>query len=117
MRRILHPISVRQDLALQLNRFFKKGFQIYVVQILSPTENKGPILEDYKLFQEYVDVLPKEVPRLPLKLDIDFTTNLVPEESLLSKAPYILSTHKLVELIMQLQELMDKKYIRTSVPP
>jgi hypothetical protein len=34
-----------------------------------------------------------------------------------SKAPYRMSTPELTELKMQLQELMDKQYIRPSVSP
>ena len=35
----------------------------------------------------------------------------------MSKTPYIMSTPKMFELNMQLQELLEKKYIRPSVSP
>jgi len=79
--------------------------------------DKGPKLEDYPVLQEFKDVFLEEVPGLPSNKDTDFTANLVTRETLVSKAPYRMSTPKLVELTMQLQELMDKNYIRPSVSP
>ena len=35
----------------------------------------------------------------------------------MSKAPYKMSTLEMLELKMQLQELLEKKYIRLSVSP
>ena len=53
----------------------------------------------------------------PPKRDIDFTIELVPGATPVSKAPYRMSTPEMLELKMQLQELLDKKYIRLSVSP
>ena len=58
-----------------------------------------------------------EIPRLPPKRDIDFIIELVPRAALVSKTPYIMSTPEMLELKMQLQELLEKKYIRPSVSP
>ena len=62
-------------------------------------------------------MFPDEIPRLPPKRDIDFTIELVPEAAPVSKAPYRMSTPEMLELKMQLQELLEKKYIRLSVSP
>jgi len=63
--------------------------------------DKGPKLEDYLVLQEFKDVFLEEVSRLPPKMDIDFTINLVPREAhSISKAPYKMSTPELVELKM-----------------
>eukprot|EP00253_Pinus_taeda_P021056 PITA_21056 len=63
------------------------------------------------------DVFPEEIPRLPPKRDIDFTIELVPAAAPVSRAPYRMSIPELTELKMQLQELLDKNYIRPSVSP
>ena len=60
---------------------------------------------------------PDETPGLPPKRDINFIIELVPGEALVSKTPYRMSTLELLELKMQLQELLEKKYIRPSVSP
>ena len=61
--------------------------------------------------KEFVDVFPNEIQGLPPKRDIDFTIDLVPRVALVSKTPYRMSTLELLELKMQLQELLEKKYI------
>ena len=62
-------------------------------------------------------IFPKEVPRLPPRREIDLLILLVPRENLVSKVPYRMSTPELLELKLQLQELMDEKYIRPRLFP
>ena len=64
-----------------------------------------------------MDVFPDEIPVLPPKTDIDFTIELVPRAALVSKTPYRMSTPEMLELKMQLQELLENKYIQLSVSP
>ena len=85
--------------------------------ILEPTRDETPRLEDYQVLQEFKDVFPDEIPGLPPKRDIDFTIELVPGAAPMSKAPYTMSTPEMLELRMQLQELLEKKYIRSRVSP
>ena len=59
----------------------------------------------------------EEIPRLPPKRDLDFTIELVPGVVPNSKAPYRMNILELNELKLQLQELIDKNYIRPSVSP
>ena len=48
---------------------------------------------------------------------IDFSIEIVPGSALVSKIPYRMSIPELTELKIQLQELLDKGYIRTNVSP
>lgn len=81
------------------------------------SKNKTTTLENIPVIQEFSDVFPEEVPGLLPKRDIDFTIELVPGAAPVSRAPYRMSVPELTELKMQLQELLDKKYIRPSVSP
>ena len=69
------------------------------------------------LLREYDDVFLEEVPRLPLRREINFLIQLVLRDAPVSKAPFRMSTLDLTELKIQLQELLDKNYIRSSVSP
>ena len=69
------------------------------------------------MLQEFKDVFSDEILRLPPKRDIDFTIELVPGATPVSKTPYRMSTPEMLELKMQLQELLEKKYIMPSVSP
>ena len=62
-------------------------------------------------------MFPDEILGIPPKRDIDFTIDLVPGAAPVSKTPYRMSTPEMLELKMQLQELLEKKYIRLSVSP
>ena len=87
---------------------------MYATHIVEATEDKAPRLENYQVLQEFKDMFPDEIPELPPNTDIDFTIELVPRAAPVSKAPYRMSTPEILELKMQLQELLDKKYIRPS---
>ena len=111
MKGILKVILVRQVSAMQLKKFCRKGCQLYAAHILEPTGDETPRLEDYQVLQEFRDVFLDEIPGLPPKRDIDFTIELVPRAAPVSKTPYKMSTPEMLELKMQLQELLEKKYI------
>ena len=79
-------------------------------------EDKVPNLENYVVLKEFEDVF-KEVPGLPPRRDIDFSIDLMPGATPISKTPYRMSTPELKELQMQLEEILKKGYICPSVSP
>jgi len=72
-------------------------------------------LENIPILREFSDVFLEEIPGLPPKRELDFTIELVPGAIPISKAPYRMNILELNELKLQLQELIDKDYIRPSV--
>jgi hypothetical protein len=60
-------------------------------------KDKVPSVEDFTVLKEYEDVF-KEISGLPMKRDIDFSINLMPGETPVSKNPYRMSTPELKEL-------------------
>ena len=102
---------------MQLNKFCRKGFQLYAAHILETLGDETPRLEDYQVLQEFKDVFLDQIPGIPPKWDIDFTIKLVPGVAPVSKAPYRMSTPEMLELRMQLQELLEKNLICPSVSP
>jgi hypothetical protein len=80
-------------------------------------EEDKPKLEDYVVLRNFKDVFDDEIPDLPSRREIDFYIDLIPGSSPVSKSPYKMSIMELTELKMQIQELLDKGYIRPSVSP
>ena len=74
-------------------------------------------LEDILVVNEFPEVFPEELPRLPSNREIEFKIDLLPETSLILKAPYMMAPLELKELKSQLQELLDKGYIGPSHSP
>ena len=62
--------------------------------------------------QEFSDVFSDELPGMPPHIEIEFSIDLVLGMTSISIAPA-----KLKELKIQLQELVDKEFIRSSVSP
>jgi hypothetical protein len=66
---------------------------------------------------EYADVFPDELPGMPPDRDIEFAIELQPGMASISKRPYRMPPAELAELKKQLQELLDKGFIRPSTSP
>jgi hypothetical protein len=65
-------------------------------------KDEVPNLEDHAVL-EYFEYVFKEVLGLPPKRDIDFSINLMPGATPISKTPYRMSTPEVKELQMQLE--------------
>lgn len=61
------------------------------------TKDKVPSIEDHRVLKQYKDVF-GELPRLPPEREIDFSIDLVPGATPVSKTPYRMSTLELKEL-------------------
>eukprot|EP00253_Pinus_taeda_P026205 PITA_26205 len=91
---------------------------MYAIQVgYANSKDKTTTLENILVIQEFADVFLEEIPRLPPKRDIVFTIELVPRAAPVSRSPCRMSVPKLTELKMQLQELLEKRYIHPSVSP
>jgi hypothetical protein len=66
---------------------------------------------------EYADVFPDELPGMPPDRDIEFAIELQLGTTPISKRPYLMPPAELAELKKQLQELLDKGFIRLSTSP
>ena len=66
---------------------------------------------------KYVDVFPDELPGLPPRRVVDFGIELHPGTLPISMTPHRMASVELQELRVQLQELLDKGFIRLSTSP
>jgi hypothetical protein len=76
-----------------------------------------PKLEAIPVVCEYPDVFPDELPGMPPDRDIELVIELQPGIAPISKRPYRMPPKELAELKIQLQELLDKGFIRPSSSP
>jgi hypothetical protein len=93
-----------------------KGCKIYAVLAL----NKKAVvkgLECLLVVREFADIFLKELPRMPLERDLEFTIDLKLGTKPIARMPYRMSTPELQDLKMQLKELLDLGLIRPSVSP
>ena len=66
---------------------------------------------------EYANVFLDDLPGMPPDRDIEFVIELQPGITPISKTPYRMPPKELAELKVQLQELLDKGFIRPSASP
>ena len=66
---------------------------------------------------EFPDVFPEDLPGLPPDRDVEFAIELKPGTAPVSRRAYRMPPRELAELKTQLQELLDKGFIRPSVSP
>jgi hypothetical protein len=74
-------------------------------------------LEEILIVREYPDVFPDELPRRPPVRAIKFKIELQSSTALILKQLYQIPRIEMAELKIQLQELLDKGYIRPSSSP
>ena len=70
---------------------------------------------DLPIVSEFPDVFPDDISDLPPEREVEFAVDLVPGTSPVSMSPYRMSASELRELKKQLEELLEKRFIRPSV--
>ena len=79
--------------------------------------NQANVVVDIRVVQEYLDVFPEDLPGMPPDHEIEFVIELVPGTAPIYKRPYRMDANQLAELKDQIQDLLDKGYIRPSTSP
>jgi hypothetical protein len=76
-----------------------------------------PEIKDITVVCEFPDVFPEDLPRLPHERDVEFVIELKPDTAPISRRSYQMPPNELVELKIQLQDLLEKGFIRPSSSP
>ncbi|KAL0549080.1 hypothetical protein IC582_013560 [Cucumis melo] len=99
-----------------VEKLLRKGCTAFLAHVVEVQEEKLKP-EDVPVVNEYLDVFPADLSGLPPDREVEFTIELLPRTTPISQAPYRMAPSELKELKVQLQELVDKGYIRPSVSP
>jgi len=93
------------------------GESCVFVMFASLKESSEKGIGDLSIVQEFPEVFPDGITELPSEREVEFAIDLVPGTSPISIAPYRISASELGELKKQLEELLEKQFIRPSVSP
>jgi hypothetical protein len=74
-------------------------------------------LPNIPIVREFLDMFPDDLPGLPPDRDVEFVIELKPGTAPVSRRAYRMPLKELVELKIQLQELLDKGYVKSSSSP
>ncbi|XP_028065628.1 uncharacterized protein LOC114268628 [Camellia sinensis] len=97
-------------------KLIQKGCRGYLCSVLEEQVVNGNT-DMIPVVCEFPDVFPKELPGQLIDREIEFTIDVTPGTQPISKTPYRMSPAKMKELKIQLQDLLDKGFIRPSVSP
>ena len=101
---------------MQARKIMRKGCETFLALILDSKRGQVDV-EKIPVVREFPDVFPEELPGIPLEREVDLAIEIVPGTVPMSRAPYRMAPTELKELKSQLEELLDKGFIRPSVSP
>ena len=101
---------------LHAYRLLRKGCQGFLARV---REFNGQVREpaSVPVVREFLDVFPDELLGLPPTREIEFEIEVMPRTRPIFIPPYRMAHAELKELKEQLQELVDKGFIRPSTSP
>ncbi|KAJ9541866.1 hypothetical protein OSB04_028372 [Centaurea solstitialis] len=101
---------------IKANRCIRKGCIWFMAYVVDSGKDKLEV-KDVEVVRDYPEVFPEDLVSLPPDREIEFRIDLVPGATPIAKAPYRLAPSELKEMLAQLQELLDKGFIRPSTSP
>jgi hypothetical protein len=94
------------------------------IPVVVPTKTSGQVYEaivqeiqDIPVVCEFSDVFPEDLPGLPPERDVEFVIEIKPDMDPISRRSYRMPPNELAELKTQLQDLLEKGFIRPSSSP
>ncbi|KAL4038220.1 hypothetical protein IC575_001828 [Cucumis melo] len=102
--------------AMRASKLLSQGTWSILASVVD-TREVDVSLSSEPVVRDYPNIFPEELPGLPPHREIEFVIELEPGTVPISRAPYIMAPAELKELKVQLQELLDKGFIRPSVSP
>ena len=109
--RTIQTKSIRSGKTMHIHLPIHKQFSHRV----NATETQ--LIEKIPMVSDFPDVFPEELPGLPPDRDVEFAIELVPGTAPVSRRPYRMAPDELKELKVQLQEQLDKGFIRPISSP
>ncbi|KAI3732489.1 hypothetical protein L1987_63694 [Smallanthus sonchifolius] len=99
---------------VKATKYMVRGCKAYMACVTNVVERVKDI-RDVPVVNHFVDVFPDELPGVPSEREVEFGIDLIPGAKPVAKAPYRLAPPEMKELMEQLQELLDKGFVRPSV--
>jgi hypothetical protein len=102
--------------AIQARWSISCGAQAFLAYLKAKPEEERK-LKDIPVVRDYPNVFAEVTTRLPPDREIEFTIELMPGTQTIHKEPYRMAPSELKEQKKQLEDLVDRGFIRPSVSP
>ncbi|KAL4281883.1 hypothetical protein GQ457_03G019080 [Hibiscus cannabinus] len=101
---------------LEAQRLMDYGCQAYLAYVMNPNMGEARP-EDIRTVCDFSGVFLEELPGLPPDREVEFVIETHVDSAPVSISPYRMAPKELKELKIQLQELLDRGFIRPSTSP
>ncbi|GJW03850.1 putative reverse transcriptase domain-containing protein [Tanacetum coccineum] len=101
---------------IKAHKYVERGYHLFLAHV-TEKKSKEKYMEDVPIIRDFLEMFPDDLPGLPPPRQVEFRIDLVPGATPIARAPYRLTPSKMRELSVQLQELMEKGFIRQSSAP
>ncbi|GJS63258.1 putative reverse transcriptase domain-containing protein [Tanacetum coccineum] len=101
---------------IKASKYIERGCHLFLAHV-TEKKQKEKRLEDMPVIRDFLEVFPNDLPGLPPPRRVEFRIDLVSGVAPVARAPYHLAPSKMKELSVQLQELLEKGFIRPSSSP
>ncbi|GJU79025.1 putative reverse transcriptase domain-containing protein [Tanacetum coccineum] len=101
---------------IKARKYVERGCHLFLAHV-TEKKLKEKRLEDVPVIRDFPEVFPEEFPGLPPLRKVEFRIDLVLGVAPVARAPYRLAPSEMRELSVQLQELLEKGFIRQSSSP
>ncbi|XP_075499226.1 uncharacterized protein LOC142537607 [Primulina tabacum] len=102
---------------LKAQEMLSKGCQGFLAAVIDVNTEMTMKLNEIEVARDFPDVFADDVPGLPPDREVEFVIDVVPGTAPISKAPYRMAPTEMKEPKNQLQDLLDKGFIRPSSSP
>ncbi|XP_070007392.1 uncharacterized protein [Nicotiana sylvestris] len=103
-------------MTLAMPAYGSEGCDTYLAYVADVSIDT-PLIDSILVVRDFPDVFPADLPGMPPDRDIDFGIDMLLGTLSISIPPYRMAPPELKELKDQLQELLDKGFIRPNVSP
>ncbi|KAD2805246.1 hypothetical protein E3N88_38623 [Mikania micrantha] len=101
---------------MRAQKFLRKGCYAFLAHVTEHNSSPKQIT-DIPVVKDFPEVFPEDISGLPPVRQVEFRIDLIPGAAPVAKASYRLAPSEMQELSGQLQELLDKGFIRPSLSP
>ncbi|KAI3771736.1 hypothetical protein L6452_02903 [Arctium lappa] len=102
--------------SIKARKYLTKKYPSYLAFMLDSKAEKKKV-EDVKAVNEFPDVFHDDLPNLPPDQQVEFRIDLVMWAAPIARASYRLKPTEMQEMMSQLQELLEKGFVRPSSSP
>ncbi|WMV38342.1 hypothetical protein MTR67_031727 [Solanum verrucosum] len=101
---------------LKARKMISTGY-LYNLVWVKDSSSETPTLKSVPVVNEFSEVFPDDLFGVPPEREIDFGIDLLPDTQPISIPPYKMAPTEIKELKEQLNDLLDKGFIRLSISP